>query len=226
WLGSRPDLDFVALNVPLEWYPDPEPGLTESLDRLRALVASRRPDVVHLNQFFYGAFELGAPKLVVGHSDVVSWWRAARRREPPDDAWHRRYRAWVRAGLAGAQAVVAPSAWMAEQLAEQYSVRSVRVIHNARSAARFRFRRRSRRERIVVAAGRMWDERKGMVDLAGEAVVLGGVVQAAMTGPEAWSSGMERSPTRATGTRWAGVLGASDLRRILARAAVYAATSR
>ncbi len=226
WLGSRPDLDFVALNVPLEWYPDPEPGLTESLDRLRALVASRRPDVVHLNQFFYGAFELGAPKLVVGHSDVVSWWRAARRREPPDDAWHRRYRAWVGAGLAGAQAVVAPSAWMAEQLAEQYSVRSVRVIHNARSAARFRFRRRSRRERIVVAAGRLWDEGKGMVDLVGAAAVLGGDIQVVLAGPEASPSGMERFPIRAPGIRWAGVLGASDLRRLLARAAVYAATSR
>src|SRR5690606_26931323 len=171
-------------------------------------------------------FELGAPKLVVGHSDVVSWWRAARLRDPPDDAWHRRYRAWVRAGLAGAQAVAAPSSWMAEQLTEQYGVGGVRVIHNARSAGRFRFRRRSRRERIVVAAGRLWDEGKGVVDLVGAAAVLGGDVQVILAGPEASPSGMERFPVRAPGIRWAGVLGASDLRRLLARAAVYAATSR
>ena len=226
WLGSRPDLDFVALGAPLEWYPDPEPGLTESVDRLRALVAARRPDIVHLNQFFYGAFELGTPKLVVAHSDVVSWWRAARRRDPPDDPWHRRYREWVRAGLAGAQVVVAPSAWMAGQLSEHYGVSGVRVIHNGRSPARFRFRRRSRRERMVVAAGRLWDEGKGMVDLVGAAALLGGDIQVVLAGPEASPSGQERFPVRAPGIRWAGVLGASDLRRLLARAAVYAATSR
>lgn len=226
WLATRPELDFVAVDAPLEWYPEPEPGLAESLDRLRALVADRRPDVVHLNQFYYGAFELGAPRLVVGHSDVVSWWRAARLRDPPDDAWHRRYREWVRAGLAGAQAVVAPSGWMAERLREHYGVRDVRVIHNARSAARFRFRRRSRRERIVVAAGRLWDEGKGVVDLVGAAAVLGGDVQVVLAGPEASPSGRERFQVRAPGIRWAGVLGASDLRRLLARAAVYAATSR
>jgi len=226
WLGSRPDLDFIALGAPLEWYPDPEPGLTESLDRLREVIAARRPDVVHLNQFFYGAFELGAPKLVVAHSDVVSWWRAARRRDPPDDGWHRRYRDWVRAGLSGARVVVAPSRWMAEQLAEHYGVRGVRVIHNARSAARFRFRRRSRRERMVVAAGRLWDEGKGMTDLLGAAAVLGGDVQVVLAGPETSPSGLERFPVRAPGVRWVGVLGPLDLRRLLARAAVYAATSR
>src|SRR5690606_24312434 len=127
WLATRPELDFIALNAPLEWYAEPEPGLTESLDRLRALVAEKRPDIVHLNQYYYGAFELGAPRLVVGHSDVVSWWRAARRQDPPDDVWHRRCREWVRLGLAGAQAVVAPSGWMAEQLRAQYGVHDVRV---------------------------------------------------------------------------------------------------
>jgi glycosyltransferase involved in cell wall biosynthesis len=226
WLRARPGLDVVRLPAPLEWYPEPEPGLAESVGVLRKIVRARRPDVVHLSQFYYGAFELGAPKLVVAHSDVLGWWRAVRRRDPPDDAWHRRYREWVRAGLAGAQAVAAPSGWMAEQMRARYGVRDVRVIHNARSAARFRFRRRARRERMVVCAGRLWDEAKGVQDLVGAAALLGGDIQTVVAGPEASPSGHERFPVRAPGIRWAGVLGPMDLRRLLARAAVYAATSR
>src|SRR5690606_18176144 len=67
------------------------------------------PDVLHLNQFHCGAYDFGPPKLVVAHSDVLTWWRHVKGEEPPRDSWFQRYRDGVEAGLRGAQARLAPS---------------------------------------------------------------------------------------------------------------------
>jgi hypothetical protein len=45
--------------------------------------ARLRPDVVHLNQFAFGALPLRAPTLVVAHSCVLSWWRAVHGERAP-----------------------------------------------------------------------------------------------------------------------------------------------
>lgn len=137
WLELRPQIEFAAVACPLEWMPEPEPGLSSSVEAVRAVVAQFVPDVVHLNQFYYGAFELGAPKIVVAHSDVVSWWRIVKEEEPPDDPWFRRYRAWVREGLSGAGLRVAPTAWFASQVAAIYDGLPVRTVYNGRSATRW-----------------------------------------------------------------------------------------
>ncbi|MFW6201249.1 MAG: SDR family NAD(P)-dependent oxidoreductase, partial [Gemmatimonadota bacterium] len=121
WARGRPGLEFTAVRCPLEWMPEPEPGLSRSVRTLRRIARRFRPDVVHLNQFVYGAADLGAPKLVVAHSDVVTWWRAVRGGEPPDDAWFRRYRRWVRDGLEGAE----PGGRIAADLACSHGTRAV-----------------------------------------------------------------------------------------------------
>ena len=40
---------------------------------------SFKPDIVHLNNYVHAALPFRAPKLVVGHSCVLSWWRAVKR---------------------------------------------------------------------------------------------------------------------------------------------------
>jgi glycogen synthase len=228
WLDARPDLRFTALPHPLEWMPEPEPMLSASAEALRRVAERAAPDVIHLNQFFPGAFDLGAPRLVVAHSDVVSWWRGVRGEEPPQDAWFARYRGWVRAGLQGADGCAAPTAWMAEQAERIYGAAPVRVVHNARSPDRFPCGG-AERERRVVAVGRLWDEGKGVRDLAAAASLLradAGAARVVVAGPAAHPAGGADFPVDTPGLRWAGVLPAPEVATLLGRSAVYAATSR
>lgn len=224
WLAGRPDIHFADLNYPLEWMPEPEPGLSESLGALCDLVARTAPDLIHLNQFYYGATDLGAPTLVVAHSDVVSWWHAVKGAPPPDDAWFARYREWVRAGLAGADLAAAPSAWIAARVEEVYGAGPVRVVHNSRAPGRF-LAPVGPRARRVVAAGRLWDEAKAVMDLVAAAPLLQEIGEVVVAGPIQHPAGGPDFPSEAPCVRWQGVLDAAALRGLLADAAVYAATS-
>lgn len=226
WLRGHPGLDFTALPYPLEWMPEPEPGLTASIEALRVEVERVRPDVVHLNQFVYGAHGLGAPKLVVAHSDVITWWRAVEGGDPPEDAWFRRYRRWVREGLRGARMIAAPSAAFAGALAETYAVDGVRVVHNARSADRFRPDDDSERPPRVVATGRLWDEAKGARDLIPAAAELGSEAEVVVAGGVEHPAGGDDFPAAAPDIRYAGVLSTDEVAALYADARVYAATSR
>lgn len=225
WLAGRPEVSFTALDFPLEWMPEPEPGLSESGAELLRLAESVRPDVVHLNQFFPGVLEFGVPKVVVAHSDVVSWWRAIHREPPPDDAWFHRYRAWVRDGLEGADLRVAPTAWMAEQVIEGYECRPVRVIHNGRTAAAAEAEAADR-DPIVLTIGRLWDAGKGARDLAAAAPAVRSFATVAAAGPVRHPAGGEDFPVNAPGIEWRGVLPQGELAELLGRAAIYVGTSR
>jgi glycogen synthase len=223
WLAARPDLPCTALPHALEWMPEPEPSLTRSIEELRRIADGFRPDVVHLNQYVYGAHELGAPALVVAHSDVVGWWRAVRGGEPPDDEWFRRYRGWVGAGLRGAARRAAPSASLAREIAADYGVDSD-VVLNARSAARFSAS--PVRDPIVVSVGRLWDEAKGARDLVGAAALLHGTIDVVLAGPARPPTGEPPFPVEAPGVRYAGLLPRDALASLLGRAAIYVASSR
>lgn len=228
WLAEHPRVEFASLSCPLEWMAEPEPALSQSVDALRRLADTFEPDVLHLNQFFYGAAELGAPKLVVAHSDVVSWWRAVKKEEPPDDEWFRRYRRWVGDGLKGADLRVAPSAWMAARVERIYRCGEVRVVHNARHPEPYRPIPGPRRP-WVVAAGRLWDEAKGVRDLVAAAARLqsaGEAERIVLAGPREHPAGGESFPAAAPGVEWLGILSPHELRELLGRARVYVATSR
>lgn len=226
WLADHPELHVSALPVPLEWVPEPEPALSASVDSLRRIAVRFDPDVIHLNQFFYGAYDLGAPRVVVAHSDVVTWWQEVKRAEPPNDAWFRRYRRWVASGLQEAHVRVAPTHWLASRMEAVYECAPVRVVYNARSPERFRSRRRAVRESLVVTAGRLWDEAKGARDLIPAARLVARRGRVVVAGPAEHPTGGEDFPTDAPGVEWAGVLDAQELRLLLAQAQVYAATSR
>src|SRR4051794_39688836 len=60
----------------LEWMQDPWDEVDAAGEWLMALERDLTPDLVHLNQYAFGALPLRAPKLVVAHSCVGSWWRA------------------------------------------------------------------------------------------------------------------------------------------------------
>jgi glycosyltransferase involved in cell wall biosynthesis len=99
--------------------------------------------------------------LVAGHSCVLSWHEAVRRR-PAGPEW-RRYREKVTAGIAAADALVAPSHAMLAALERHYQPRCPRLaIPNGRAQARFR---PLRKQRLVLGMGRVWDEAKNLAAL-------------------------------------------------------------
>jgi glycogen(starch) synthase len=161
-LASIPGLAHEERPFRLEWMEDPWDDVAAAGRWLLELEERERPDVVHTNSFAHGALPFRAPKLVVGHSDVVSWFEAVKR-APPPPTWDR-YRAAVTAGLHGADAVAAPSAAMAAALVRHYGPlpRPV-VIPNGRDPARFP--PRPKRE-LVLGAGGLSDEAKNATALA------------------------------------------------------------
>lgn len=172
-LGPAPRRDQIAAvaqagvsievtDLPLEWMAPEGADLPRSLDRLAALAREIDPDIVHLNSFREAQGAFAAPVLVVAHSCVRSWWRACRGEEPSEPRW-RRYAANVAAGLAAADAWVAPTEAFREVIAALYRPPSPgRVIRNGiELPAGPRVKRP-----LILAGGRLWDDAKNLRVLA------------------------------------------------------------
>ena len=159
WLEGLNGVEYRPTAFRLEWMQESENDLLESSAYLRDLLHEWQPDMLHLNQFCYGAMETEVPKVVVAHSDVVSWWQNVKGEEPPEREWFRRYRKIVREGLHGADVVIAPSRWMLDELQKNFGPsRHTRVIYNGRSP--LRFTPHMKKEDLVVSIGRLWDAGK------------------------------------------------------------------
>lgn len=159
----------------LEWMDDPWEDVDRAGDWLIHLERSTNPDIVHLNGYAHGALPWSAPVLMVGHSCVLSWWRAVRGAHAPP-AWNR-YRDAVRAGLRAAQLVAAPTRAMLRALTTEYGpLPHGTVIPNGCDASAGACGSLSApadsREispPVVLAAGRAWDESKNIGALAAAA---------------------------------------------------------
>ncbi|MBA4149779.1 MAG: glycosyltransferase family 4 protein [Verrucomicrobia bacterium] len=148
-------------NYKLEWMEDPWGDVSRAGQWLLELERNVQPDVIHLNSFAHGGLPFRAPKLVVGHSCVSSWWKAVRNGEAPCE-WND-YREVVRAGLQAAHMVIAPSKAMLDCLNDYYGPFLGKVIYNGRDPSLFQ---PGRKEEIILAAGRLWDEAKNVRALA------------------------------------------------------------
>jgi glycogen synthase len=153
-----PNAELLESEHKLEWQESPWDDVDAAGAWLLELEQRMRPDVVHLNGYAHGVLPFRAPKLVVAHSCVLSWWRAVKNEDAPPE-WDT-YRARVEAGLRSATAVAAPSAWMLAALDEHYRLTAPRrLIYNGRcfTPATGHAHRAS-----VFAAGRLWDEAKNL----------------------------------------------------------------
>jgi glycogen synthase len=142
----------------LEWMPEPWRDVKRAAGWLLELEQRFAPDLVHLNGFVHGALPWRTPVLMAGHSCVLSWWRAVRGGEPPEQWAH--YRKRVRAGIQRADTLVAPSQAMLSSLEMDYGpLRNARVIPNGCDARLFSS---GRKEPFVLSVGRLWDEAKNV----------------------------------------------------------------
>ena len=201
----------------LEWMDDPWEDVRRAGDWLLGLEARLEPDVVHLNGYAHGALSWHAPTLMVGHSCVLSWWRAVKDEDAPP-AWNR-YRQAVTGGLRAASLIAAPSQAMADALQAHYGpLPPIQVIFNSRFPELFP---PGPKEKFVLSAGRLWDEGKNMGALARVAPCLPWPVCVAgeQTAPEG-------GRIEAEGVSLLGQLSPTVLADLLARASIYALPAR
>jgi glycosyltransferase involved in cell wall biosynthesis len=164
----------------LEWMEDPWDEVAAAGEWLLALEEEEEPDVVHLCSYAHGALPFRAPKVLVAHSCVLSWWRAVHRTEAPAE-WNR-YREETSAGLGAAEAIVAPTEAMLRELERDHDLPpTATVIHNGTPPSPVSAEKRE----LVLGSGRFWDPAKNLqaLDTAAEGLAWP-VVVAGDLGPE------------------------------------------
>jgi len=166
--GQIPTLEVFESCFKLEWMEDAWEDVAKAGEWLLQLEGRLQPDIVHLNGYVHAALPWQAPTLVVGHSCVLSWWKAVKGEAAPA-SWDR-YREEVRRGLQAANLVIAPSAAMLAELNAHYGeVVKEKVISNGRDSGVFY---PSVKKEFVLTAGRLWDEAKNVAALEGIAPQL------------------------------------------------------
>ena len=120
-LAHGPSFQFTASNIPLEWMEKNEFVFKQGAGVLLHVARQFRPDLLHSNQFCFGALAVDIPKLVTAHSDVLSWAAACRPRGLERSRWLRQYASLVMQGLHSCDAVASPTRWMALELAHHYN---------------------------------------------------------------------------------------------------------
>ncbi|MDT0632612.1 glycosyltransferase family 4 protein [Rubrivirga sp. S365] len=217
-IEAMPHVALWESDYQLEWMDNPWGDVAAAGDWLLRLRDAVRPDVVHLNDYAHGALDWGVPVVVAGHSCVLSWWEAVHG-EPAPPAWGR-YADAVRAGLGGADAVLAPTAAMLDALVRHYGpLPPSAVVPNGRDARRFP---PAEKEPAVLAAGRLWDEAKGLDRLAEAAPALPWPVRVAGSTAHP-DGGLRPAPP---GVEALGRLAPDALAAEMGRAAVYALPAR
>jgi glycosyltransferase involved in cell wall biosynthesis len=223
WMKGLTRLDYRPTGFKLEWMQDSADDLAASSEYLRMVVDEVKPDLLHLNQYYYGALDCEQPRIVVGHSDVVGWWQSVHGIPPKADEWSRWYRGIVSRGLAHATALVAPSQWMLDSLKRNYQTPSLcSVVYNGRDPLRFESHRS--KHRFAVSVGRIWDGGKNAALLtkieSPLLVYLAGRNQQPETGTLVNVQGEGR------GLHFKGEQNEEQLRRLYANAGIYVGTSQ
>jgi glycosyltransferase involved in cell wall biosynthesis len=201
----------------LEWMDEPRADVEKAGLWLLGLEQEFRPDVVHLNSYSHGAFPWRARKVIIGHSCVLSWWRAVRQADAPPELDE--YSESVMAGLHSADLVIAPSRAMLAALNEHYGpFRRSCVIPNGRSLAGLLA---PPKQNLIFAAGRLWDEAKNISALVQVAPRLPWPV--CLAGEDTHPNGRNQAHR---GVNYAGRLSSQEIVRWYERASIYVLPAR
>lgn len=226
WLEGLRGVEYHPTAFKLEWMQEAEIDIEASSEYLKRVIDEVKPDLLHLNQFCYGSLNVGIPKIVVAHSDVVSWWVNVKGVEPPADSWSNWYRDVVGRGLADADAVVAPSRSMMECVERFYGrPKQGSVIYNGRTPTLFN--PYVTKEDSVISVGRLWDGGKQAALLT----QINTTVPVVIAGTEQHADESFRTAESALGANHPmlvlkGAQSEGQLRHLFSKASIYAATSR
>ena len=209
---------WEVLGAQLEWMPENEAAYCAAEESLVRLCNEFGADVLHANQFCFGALPLQIPKIVTAHSDVLSWADHCRGGKLEASAWLRRYERLVTEGLEGADAVIAPTDWMLGALALNFTLpRRTHVIANGRTLLT---QRCGERQLQAITAGRLWDEAKDVGFLIGVSSPF-----PILAAGDCKDESARRLPDR-NGITWLGRLCEEELLARFRESAIYICTSR
>lgn len=219
WIAARWGERFAyhITKVPLEWMQENESCLHDGEVILEKVAREFRAELLHSNQFCYGAAQLGIPIAVTAHSDVLSWARSCNGGLLQESSWLKQYHSLVQNGLNCASIVTAPTEWMLRALQQSFSVPAERyAIANGRTIPAARV---NHRKLQAVTAGRLWDEAK-------DVALLGNVSSpfALVVAGETHESGANFAAIR--NLEFVGSLREDEMLRLFAESAVYICTSR
>lgn len=230
-LGPRPDatraleahaipgLRLDWLELPLEWMAKDEAAFTPVPRAIAERAAFHGADVVHLMSPAQAAgIETPLPVVVTAHSCIATWFRAVRGSDvPPAWAWQK---AWSARGFARADMATAPSRAFAQALEREYGpLPRLRVVHNGQPAGEPA--PGGPRLPQALAAGRFWDDGKGLALLDAAAALARTPILAA--GALAGPNGAQAAPPRHV--QALGLLDAAAMREAYARARLFVSTA-
>ena len=224
WMNGLAGVDYRPTAFPLEWMQGAEPDVAESKIYLESVIREVEPDVLHLNQYAYSDVAPEYPRVVVAHSDVISWSLAVNGEGPAESSWLSWYRETVNNGLGKADVVVAPSQWMLDAVVANY-VRPVHsmVIHNGRRAEEFTAS--PAKEPFVLTVGRLWDQGKQVSLLAAADHAIPICIVGSEDHPESQHRGALGFTTGRSCLKLLGRQSQEQLRVLYGQASTYAATS-
>jgi glycogen(starch) synthase len=224
WMQGLSGLEFRPTPFALEWMQDSAEDIRLSTQYLEDLIREVKPDLLHFNEYAYGAMRTPLPKIVVAHSDVVSWWMAVKGKEPPLNDWVKWYRDTVCAGLAGADRVVAPSCCMMQNVQSYYArPRHDCIVYNGRDPSLFG--RRANKQNQVISVGRVWDDAKQVSLLVKHAQTVPVFIVGSQDHPDKTLSPFtpENVPD---GVTFCGQQPEEQIREVFAGSSIYAGCSR
>jgi glycosyltransferase involved in cell wall biosynthesis len=209
---------LLWIDEPLDWMVTEPGALADIAPTLQRLAEDWRPDLIHLNLPSQAVgLCVRCPVVAATHSCLATWWQAVRGEMPLPAAW-----LWQRRltgeGLARAARVLAPSASHAAATRAAYGATApVDVVHNAGETASVGD---DRRQPVVLAAGRWWDEGKGAASLDAAA--------ARSPWPVLMAGGLDGPDCRCPPPAHALALGdlpSATLTGLMSRAAIFASPS-
>ncbi|MGI3776283.1 MAG: glycosyltransferase family 4 protein [Janthinobacterium lividum] len=215
--AETPGMRVVETGLPLDWAEPGAASLQRSAEVLAELAGREGVGAVQLHApALVGEAAWPVPVVAVAHSDVATWWAAMR--QGPVAAEFAGNVAATAAGLARADAAVAPSVAMAEALRRVHGCGPVAVVRNGRRPLP---PGRGPRRPGVLTVGRLWDEAKGAGVLDAAAGGLGAPVRAAgaVRGPHG-------AAFRPEHLQVLGVLDEAGLAEAMAGASVFASAAR
>ena len=228
WMDRLHGLEYRPTAFRLEWMDEAPQDLPESSEFLMNLVREVLPDVIHLHQFCHGNLAVDIPRVIMAHGDLITWSQAVQGCTPQPTRWLRWYRDTAIRGIAAADAIVAPSAWMLDALRTTYTrPRREAVIYPGRNP--IFFNPYIKKDDSVLSVGRLVDAGKQVSLLTQHSHPFPVcIVGAEQTVP------VPRIPIRAdvkvsTAQASIAIRGPqtdAQLRALYSRAAIYAATPR
>jgi len=211
------NFQFTASTAPLEWMEDNEFVFKQGAGVVFHIAQRFKPDLLHSNQFCFGALSLDIPKLITAHSDVLGWADACRPYGLGSSRWLKQYRSLVTQGLHGCDTFVAPTRWMATTLAHHYgNLPDGYIVLNGRTLTKPQCNLRTVQ---AVTVGRLWDEAKNIEMLR----TVNSPIPIYVAGER--QHGTSVAPKQLGHSILLGALPESSLMSLFAKSSIYIATS-